>query len=190
LEDDLASHVAQIAALSGLALEVTPSVYILSRPGLSRRDVLVEARYLPPGAQLVESTREMQAQRDGEGTMSPPVTGQPFLIVDGRRTVDLSRAVVTIGRGLDNDVILEDPRVSRKHAQLRLRYDRYVLYDIGSRGGTEVNGYPVTECALQAGDVVSFSGVQVVYGEDRSAPGCPGNVGDTPVLLPGDALPA
>jgi pSer/pThr/pTyr-binding forkhead associated (FHA) protein len=108
------------------------------------------------------------------------------LVLDGRRNIDLASPVVTIGRGLDSDVILENPRVSRRHAQLRLRYDRYVLYDLGSRAGTRVNGYPVEECVLHSGDVLSFGGVQVVYGEDRTTTGRVQGFDDTPILPPED----
>jgi hypothetical protein len=188
LQEDLAAHVAQLAAQSGLALAAAPTVVILPRPGLAPREVLVEARYVPPGSSEIEMTREMTASRQSSPTPLRDTPGQHFLIVDGRRAVDLNGPLVSIGRALDNDVILEDPRVSRKHAQVRLRYDRYVLYDLGSRGGTQVNGYTVEECVLHSGDVISFSGVQVVYGEDRSTPGRPDGLGDTPVIAPSDTL--
>ena len=181
LEEDLAAHVAQLAAQASLALTVTPSVFVLPRPGLGPREVMVEARWIPaPGPEL-EKTHEMRAE-ELRAQVARPAPGRPFLVLDGRRNVDLSSPVVTIGRGLDNDVILEDPRVSRRHAQLRLRYDRYVLYDLGSRAGTKINGYSVEECVLHSGDVVSFGGVQVVYGEDRTTPGRLQHLDDTPAL--------
>jgi pSer/pThr/pTyr-binding forkhead associated (FHA) protein len=109
--------------------------------------------------------------------------GKPFLIImGGQRHVDLTQPIVTIGRGLDNDVILENHRVSRHHAQLRRRYGRYILYDLGSSGGTTINDYPVQECVLQAGDVISFAGAQVIYGDDSTpAPPDP-QEGDTPAM--------
>jgi pSer/pThr/pTyr-binding forkhead associated (FHA) protein len=93
-----------------------------------------------------------------------------FLILEGRRHVSLNKPVVTIGRALDNDVVIDDPRVSRHHAQLRLRQGRYVLYDTGSSGGTLVNNQPVSEVALNAGDVISLAGAQVIFGEDTPTP--------------------
>jgi hypothetical protein len=189
LEGDLAAHVAQLAAQSGLSLAAAPTVSLLPRPGLSPRDVLVEARYVPAGSKEMEMTRQL-TRALGDSHPPPAIAaGQPFLILDGRRTVDLRGSLIAIGRALDNDVILEDPRVSRKHAQMRLRYDRYVLYDLGSRGGTLVNGYPIDECVLHSGDVIAFSGVQVVYGEERSTPSRSDDPGDTPVIGPRDTLP-
>ena len=44
------------------------------------------------------------------------------------------------------------------------------LYDLDSAGGTSINGYPVEECVLHCGDVISFAGVSVIYGEDPPTP--------------------
>jgi hypothetical protein len=183
LEADLAAHVAQLAAHAGLALTGTPSVFVLPRPGLGVREVLVETKWIPTETPVVERTHKMRAEdlrTQGPQTGAPP--GRPFLILDGRRSVDLDQSVVTVGRGLDNDIILEDPRVSRRHAQLRLRYDHYVLHDLGSHAGTKINGYRVEECVLHSGDVISFGGLQVVYGEDRSTPGRLQDTQNTPSI--------
>jgi len=61
-----------------------------------------------------------------------------------------------------------------------------VLYDLGSRGGTRINGYPVGECVLYSGDVISFAGVEVIYGEDPPTPTLTPGREDTPTLAPED----
>ena len=181
LEDELARNVTALAAQSGLALQVTPSVQVLSDESVTPHQVRIDARWMPEEASVkdgVEGTREMELE--DEAAAMPP--GRPFLIVQGQRHVDLVHPVVSVGRALDNAIILEDPRVSRRHAQLRRRYGRYVLYDLGSAGGTQINGYPVEECVLHSGDVISFAGVQVIYGEDPPTPiPVPGSE-DTPLL--------
>ncbi len=62
--------------------------------------------------------------------------------------------------------MVSDPRVSRRHAQLRWRFGRHVLYDLGSSGGTTVNGRAITEAALEPGDVFSLGGADIIYGRD------------------------
>ncbi|NDJ79160.1 MAG: FHA domain-containing protein, partial [Chloroflexi bacterium] len=79
----------------------------------------------------------------------------------------LDRSVITIGRRHDNTIVLDDSRISRQHAQLRYRQGAFVLYDLGSRGGTFVNGARITEVALRPGDVIALAGVTVVYVEDE-----------------------
>ena len=86
--------------------------------------------------------------------------------MDGRRTINLTGSVINIGRRLDNQIIVDDARVSRSHAQLRLRFGHYVVYNLGSTGGTFVNGRRVEECVLRPGDVISLGGVPLIYGED------------------------
>jgi len=181
LETELAHHVTELAVQAGLALKVTPAVHVLPDKGMAPHEVRVEARWMPEEVAEVEKTREMEASKgEAEATVAPQ--GRPFLILEGHRHVNLLQPVVSIGRALDNDVIMEDARVSRHHAQLRQRYGRYVLYDLGSSGGTQINDYPVEECVLHSGDVISFAGAQVIYGEDPLTPiPLPGSE-DTPPL--------
>jgi pSer/pThr/pTyr-binding forkhead associated (FHA) protein len=57
--------------------------------------------------------------------------------------------------------------VSRQHAQIRWRFDRFILYDVSSRGRTAVNGELVSETVLRAGDVIALSDALLVYAEGR-----------------------
>jgi len=186
LEVELAHHVTELAAQADLALDVAPAVHILPNEGVGPREVRVEARWMPEGTDKVaevESTREMMAseeEAESAATVMPP--GRPFLILEGKRHVNLLQPVVSIGRALDNTIIIEDPRVSRHHAQLRQRYGRYVLYDVGSSSGTKINGYPVEECVLHSGDVISLADVQIIYGEDPPTPIPLPDSEDTPLL--------
>ena len=186
LEEELAHHVVELATQANLELAISPVVHVLPDPEMGVHEVRVEARWLPQEAPSMEKTREISPESDetemeAEAENIAP-RGRPFLILDGRRHVNLLQATVSIGRALDNDVILEDPRVSRHHAQLRRRYGRYVLYDLGSSRGTQINGYPIEECVLHAGDVISFAGVQVIYSEDPPTPIPIPGVEDTPAL--------
>lgn len=186
LEAELARHVTELAAQTGLTLEIAPAVYILPDEDIAPHQVRVDARWMPQETDAnsgKESTREMEpGEAEATEEAAAVSSGRPFLILEGQRHVNLLQPVISIGRALDNAIILEDSRVSRQHAQLRRRYGRYVLYDLGSSGGTQINGYPIEECVLHSGDVISFAGVQVIYGEDPPTPiSLPGSE-DTPAL--------
>ncbi len=99
-----------------------------------------------------------------------PIPEEAFLVIDGVKVIPLTQAVVNIGRRVENTVVLDDPRVSRKHAQLRAVKGRYVLYDLDSTGGSFVNGVRVTQSLLYPGDVISLAGVNVVYGQKNPPP--------------------
>ena len=77
-----------------------------------------------------------------------------LVLPDGRR-VGIADEVVTIGRLPECAVVLDDPNVSRRHAQLRREGEYVVVVDLGSTNGTKVNGIPVREQRLAPGDAVT-----------------------------------
>jgi pSer/pThr/pTyr-binding forkhead associated (FHA) protein len=93
-----------------------------------------------------------------------------FLIVEGVKVFPLTAPVVNIGRRLDNQLIIDDPRVSRNHAQLRSIKGRYVVFDLNSTGGTFVNGQRTSQSVLYPGDVISLAGVALIFGQDNPPP--------------------
>ena len=101
------------------------------------------------------------------------------------RIFALGEPVVRLGRALSNDVILDDRRVSRRHAQLRWRAGTYHLSDMGSSGGTTVNGRPVRrseEIPLGDGDVVSLAGLTLTVNVETNQPATDGH--PTPSMPP------
>ena len=103
------------------------------------------------------------------GTKAEPAVKIPsnaFLIVGGTQVVPLNSSVINIGRRLDNHIIIDDPRVSRAHAQLRIVRERFVLFDLNSSGGTFVNGQRADQSVLYPGDVISLAGVTLIFGQD------------------------
>jgi FHA domain len=90
----------------------------------------------------------------------------PFLRVDDTgEVVWLRGEVTTVGRGRGVDIRLEDPSVSRLHAELVRRGPYIYVADLGlSRYGTRVNGRPVTRRVLDDGDVLSFGAARCRIG--------------------------
>jgi hypothetical protein len=90
----------------------------------------------------------------------PPRRGHPqvMLEVNGRRR-PVNPPGVVLGRGTDADIQINDPGVSRRHAEIRLMPEgpggiRVVLVDLGSTNGTLVNGRRTTEAELVDGSTV------------------------------------
>lgn len=102
-----------------------------------------------------------------------------FLIVGGTKVFTLDQAVINIGRRLDNQVIIDDPRVSRYHAQIRYVRGKFVIFDLNSTGGVYVNGQRTSQSALYPGDVISLAGLPVIFGQDSPPQGLSSNMGDT-----------
>ena len=90
----------------------------------------------------------------------------------GERTVlhRLPAGVVTIGRSPSSDIVLDDPLVSRHHAELRELPDgRRQLVDHGSHNGTFVNGRRVDEAVLDPRDIVGIGGSEFRVRGTRSS---------------------
>ena len=67
-----------------------------------------------------------------------------------------------IGRDSDSDVLLTDETVSRRHSLIRREQDRFVVFDLGSRTGTRVDGESMSAHQLSAGDTISMGRTEMV----------------------------
>jgi len=72
----------------------------------------------------------------------------------GQQNYPIEKAIINIGRQLSNDIIVEDKRVSRYHAQIKYQVDgQFVIYDLGSTNGITINNTPhMRQHVLRSGD--------------------------------------
>lgn len=84
-----------------------------------------------------------------------PETGRTFRVEDGQ--------TLTIGRGQTSDTQINDPRISRIHCRVRVDGGTMLLADAGSSSGTLIDGAPITERALQPGDVFQVGDTRIRY---------------------------
>jgi FHA domain len=77
---------------------------------------------------------------------------------------------ITIGREDENDIQLNDERVSRFHAKLQEDSGRIILTDLDSTNGTRVNGHPVQMHILREGDILAIGRCILLYGSPHTAP--------------------
>jgi hypothetical protein len=99
------------------------------------------------------------------GEISQSAAGPSGLLLPDGRRITLAGDPVTIGRLPDCDIVLADPNVSRRHAQVRRADDGngYVLVDLSSTNGTKVNGVGVRGHRLQHGDEIMVGSTKVRY---------------------------
>ena len=100
-----------------------------------------------------------------QDTPPPPPERRPALVfLRGEllaAPIPLDRSEVTLGRALEADIRINDPRASRLHARISVVHEgdappTYRIADLGSTNGTLLNGRPVTEAVLQDGDKVTI----------------------------------
>src|SRR6202047_1483329 len=85
--------------------------------------------------------------------------------VQGNEQKDLvmDRTPFTVGRKVDKDLVIADPRVSRDHAQIVKEGQEFFLVDLGSKHGTFVNGERVQRQKLERGDRLEFGARDSAY---------------------------
>lgn len=96
-------------------------------------------------------------------TMLPTNKGTPTLIGPDGEQVTLRAGRHTIGRLPDCDLYLDDSTVSREHAAVVRRGDRWWVLDLGSTNGTRVNGQTAAEHPLTDGDSIELGDVVVTF---------------------------
>ncbi len=163
IQEALASGMARVLQSGHLAVVRDPHFTLATDPTLATGDVRVIAWHSRDP--LVAASEAASAEAPTE---KPPAGA--FFMVGGKRYFNLNRPVINIGRRLDNHLILDDPHVSRQHAQLRAHHGRFILRDLNSTSGTTVNGHLVKQHELHPGDVVGVASIELIYGEDAAGP--------------------
>ncbi len=173
LEDDLAHGVISRARHERYTLVARPRVEIIADEETRRGEIRVAANVTDGRGARVADATPMPVSSDTMVFSRPDVGQAPesarraYLLVStrGSRPVqfDLGGALIGIGRASDNDVILDDPMVSRHHCQLKLQHGAYSFADLGSRNGSTVNGQPVSQIALGPGDVIRVGDTEIEF---------------------------
>src|ERR1022692_4767121 len=80
-----------------------------------------------------------------------------------QKDIILNRTPFTVGRKVDKDLVIADPRVSRDHAQIMQEEQDFFLIDLGSKHGTFVNGERIQRQKLERGDRLEFGARDSAY---------------------------
>ena len=151
----------------GISFHTTPSVNLTADAMLLPEEVFIDLKETPrsPAAE----TGVISLGPDGNpGVGELQTVTTPLLILQDEKTIRLSRNVINLGRKSSNHIVISDLRVSRNHAQIRKVKDDYVIFDVGSSGGTFINSNRVDQHTLRPGDVISLSGYTMIYTIDQS----------------------
>ncbi|MCB9373911.1 MAG: DUF3662 domain-containing protein [Microthrixaceae bacterium] len=95
---------------------------------------------------------------EGEGGI-----GAGSLILPTRQRVPLGERPLSIGRLPECNITLNDPNVSRHHAEIRPQGNGFVIVDQGSTNGVKVNGVRVSQQVLVDGDQITIGNTRMVF---------------------------
>lgn len=112
----------------------------------------------------IEKTAVIKTEPD----KSPPqqFISDAYLILPNKEIFPLKKIITQIGRKNDNHLIIDNPTISRNHAQIRNINGNFMIFDLNSTSGTFVNGVRVHQALLRSGDVISIASYPLVYGTD------------------------
>jgi pSer/pThr/pTyr-binding forkhead associated (FHA) protein len=174
--DEMAAYLSEWGSREGFHFPSDPVIQLHENQALSNADWQIRAEFSVPDETLPDTAAMDGPELPPEEDLIP--TGA-FLVVGGKLNFPLLTVVVNIGRHSDNDLVIDDQYISRHHAQLRAINRRYVIFDVGSTGGIELNGKPVTQTTLHPGDVIRIGMTHLIYVQDTT--------GDLPTTaLPSD----
>jgi hypothetical protein len=170
LKRELSDYLLEHARAEGLALATRPGVEFKTDERLRLGEFGIQPR-------TVDAPREdggQPEQGDFGHTMvySPDRPSRPLpsvapapralVTIDGKRR-ELHGERMTIGRSHDCDLVLDDPNVSRRHAELSREGDGWAVADLGSTNGITVNGSRVRRAVLAPGDAVELGRSRLTY---------------------------
>jgi hypothetical protein len=150
LAEELTGYLLEHARRERLVLLTRPTVEFETDDRLGLGEFGIQTRMAPPegqeddeapaeqsGRTMVYSTSERHSQPLEERARSRAETA--LLVLGGKRMV-VGPVGATLGRSRKCDIVVDDPNVSREHAEIRPRGGSWVLRDLGSTNGSSING--------------------------------------------------
>jgi len=163
LKKELSDYLLEHARTHGLALLTRPTVELETDDRLSLGEFGIQAKLVKPA----EAGEEVEAVEGDFGhTMvysttgarrveEPRQTTRALLVGEDKRTV-VSGDPFVIGRSRECDLVLDDPNVSRRHAELRREDSGWAVVDLGSTNGIKLNGKRSRGGRLNPGDEITL----------------------------------
>jgi hypothetical protein len=169
---ELSDYLSEHARREGYALLTTPVVLMEEDEDLSVGEFGIATRMvqsergrapIPPGVTPQAAPSETKIFRppvaDTEAVSSEDAAAldlarAPAALVLGGKRYELADRALVLGRSRDSDIPVEDPNVSRRHAEIRHEDGAYWIVDLGSTNGISVNGKRVKRAKLEPDDTI------------------------------------
>jgi FHA domain-containing protein len=163
LKKELSDYLLEHARANGLALVTRPTVELETDDRLSLGEFGIQAKLVKPAeagadAEAVEGDfghTMVYSTTGARRVESPRHATRALLVGEDKRTVVAGDPFV-IGRSRECDLVLDDPNVSRRHAELRREDGGWAVHDLGSTNGIKLNGRRSRGGRLSPGDEITL----------------------------------
>jgi hypothetical protein len=174
LKRELSGYLLEHARRERVSLVTRPVLEFRTDDRLRLGEFGIQARLVRPAEEVAQ---DQPSQGDQGHTMVYTVSdrlaeplrepdhrrGTARLLVDGRNELLGSRGAV-LGRSREADIVVEDPNVSRRHAEVRPSGGSWIVRDLGSTNGVKVNGRRIQgPQSLKRGDVIELGTARVTF---------------------------
>ena len=85
-----------------------------------------------------------------------------YLVINSQ-IFPLKNETTRIGRKLDNDLVIQDPLISRYHVEIHMKNGDYTLVDLDSTTGTHIDNQRVTRQTLKSGDLFFLANIPIMF---------------------------
>ncbi len=164
--DELADSIFNTGLAEGFQFKKTPKIKPHANSEVSKFNYIISAHISSENSNLPVTAAISQSKQNNTNSSIPT---DAFLIIGGSKNFRLNKTVIDIGRHSNNDLTLDDPHVSRHHAQLRAIRKHYVIFDVGSTAGVFLNGKKISQATLQAGDVIRIGLTNLIYIQETTS---------------------
>lgn len=158
LAAELTSVARRAASSEGWRLLGPPQIRLDEEPSLAAGTFRLTAVVVEGPDEAAEAGPHTQLIQ-----MSEQTDGELVVVGSSRRPYPLAKDALSIGRLDTCDIVLGDPGVSRRHAEVRREGDEWVVVDLDSTNGTIVNGRPVRRHRLAPGDRIEVGETTIEY---------------------------
>jgi hypothetical protein len=173
LARELSGYLLEHARREKIALVTQPQISFKTDERLRLGEFGIQARLVRPPTEELQAASQGDeghtmvysvSDRVSEPLREPdPRRGSARLRSDGR-TIVVGPAGAVLGRSRDCDVVLDDPNVSRHHAEVRPSGGSWIVNDLGSTNGIKINGRRIRGPeSLKAGDVIELGTSSVTF---------------------------
>jgi pSer/pThr/pTyr-binding forkhead associated (FHA) protein len=171
---ELQEYLIEHARREGYALLTQPRVLVETDSDLDVGEFGIATRMAQPkGADIVPDAPEVEAGAtmiykprtplEAEAEPAPSPEREVVSLVVNGTSHEVVKRRVTIGRGRDCDIRLNDPNASRQHAELRQDGAAFWLVDLDSTNGLEVNGTRTKRAKLEPGDTITIGATRLEF---------------------------
>ncbi len=179
LQSELSTYLLEHARKEGLSLLTRPAISFEMDERLGLGEFGIQTRLVKPptedeeeaeqgalGHTMVYTSLRDRVEDEDPSKQKGAVHDRAYLLIDGKRfVIDGTHSV--LGRSRSCDIAIQDPNISRRHAELTKQGEHWFIADLESTNGVQINDRKVSSSRLAPGDNLILGTTHIVFEVER-----------------------